>query len=238
MRAKMKKEDNILNEISDPYTTDCTFITEYIIPPGKTVVGSNVFSRCQDLERLYIPGYVQEIQEDNFVDKKRGPFVHHHQTNLIIYGERGTTAENLAKKAHIRFHETTMWIQDSKLKAYFGQSESVVIPEGIETIRYKAFQYAPHVVSIEIPKTVKYIDSEAFMGCELKEMHIPSGVKALGSRVFKDCKNLQYVVFENGNTGLDNDCFLGCSDILVVKAPSGGYIEEYTQKYRVKFECI
>lgn len=236
----MENEDKILDKITDPYYTDYTMITEYIIPVGKTIIGSNVFSHCCDLEKLYIPWYVEKIPESNFRDKGKGPFWHYYQTNLIICGEKSTAAEWCAKEAGVRFFETAMWIQDNRLEAYFGRSESAIIPEGkgIDTIRHNAFQYAPQVVSVEIPNTVKHIGSEAFRGCELKEVCIPFGVIGLGSRVFKNCKNLQCVVFENGDTKLDNDCFLGCSDTLVIKAPSGGYVEKYAQKYQVKFESI
>lgn len=225
---------NIFKEYVDPNKQ------EFIIPYKCEGIGDDVFSHCRDLEKLYIPWYVkEEIPDNNFVDRKRGPFWHHHQMNLIICGEIGTEAERCAKRARIRFCATTMWIKDNKLKAYFGWSNEVKkFPKGIDTILHNAFQYAPQVVSVEIPNTVKYIESEAFMECELKEVRIPFGVIGFGSRVFKNCKNLQCVVFENGDTKLDDDCFLGCSDTLVVKAPSGGYVEKYAQKYQVKFESI
>lgn len=235
----MENEDKILDKITDSYYTDYTMITEYIIPVGKTIIGNSVFSHCIDLERLYIPWYVKKIPVSNFFEKKPNKhFGHHYQVTLQICGEKGTAAEQCAKDAGVRFFETDKWVQGNMLKAYFGRQENVKIPEGIEIIRYKAFQYAPQVVSVEIPNTVKYIESEAFMGCELKEVRIPFGVIGFGSRVFKNCKNLQCVVFENGDTKLGDDCFLGCSDTLVVKAPSGGYVEKYAQKYQVKFESI
>jgi hypothetical protein len=46
------------------------------------------------------------------------------------------------------------------------------------------------------------------------------------------------VFFENGETKLDNCCFYGCNELLIIKAPSGGYVEEYAKKYNLKFEGI
>ena len=214
--------------------------TEYIIPYGQTEVSEDEFSHCHDLEKLYVPAYVTNIPESNFVERLNRIClrIHHYQLGLAIYGEKGTYAESCARNAGVRFIEADRWIEGNQLRAYFGRSEEVKIAEVINTIVNGAFRYAPHVKSIEMSDSLKYIESEAFMGCDLEEVKIPVGVKALGSRVFKDCANLKCVVFENGQTKLDNDCFLGCSDELVINAPCGGYVEEYANKYGIKFKSI
>lgn len=217
------------------------YTTEYIIPYGQTVVGKGEFTDCHDLEKLYVPAYVTQIDESNFVERKPGKAlwkVERYQPYLVIYGEEGTEAEECARRAGVRFIKADRLVKGNCLCAYFGSKEKVEISEGVDTIGYETFKYAPQVVSVEIPNTVKYIESEAFMGCELKEVRIPFGVQGIGSGVFKNCKNLQCVVFENGDTKLDNDCFSGCSDTLVVKAPAGGYVEKYAQQYQVKFESF
>lgn len=82
------------------------------------------------------------------------------------------------------------------------------------------------------------IASNAFMDCQVEKVIIKDSVKSIGSYVFKNCKNLREVVFENGETHLDKGCFEGCSDTLIVKAPADGFVEEYTKKYNLKFEGI
>ena len=214
------------------------FTTEYIIPFGQTKIGGNEFSHCTDLERLYIPYYVEELPDSNFFDRS-GVFKRSLQSpGFTICGEKGTPAEAYANKAGILFEETTMWIQNNTLKAYFGRSDKVVIPDEIERIRYRAFAYAPHVVDVVIPNTVRGIDSEAFTGCAIKEIIIPKSVTRMGSRVFMNCMELQSATFENANTVLDNDCFTGVHNDLVIKAPSGGTVEEYARKHNIEFETI
>lgn len=83
-----------------------------------------------------------------------------------------------------------------------------------------------------------YAKSEAFLNCNIKKIIVKDNVKTLGSYVFKNCKNLTEVIFENGETGLDNCCFEGCSDSLVIKAPAGGFVENYAKEYNIKFEAI
>ena len=214
------------------------FTTEYIIPFGQKKISENEFSRCADLECLYIPYYVEEIPDSNFFDRS-GVFKRALQKPWFkICGEKGTPAEAYANAAGILFEETTMWIQNNTLKAYFGQSDKVVIPNDIERIRYGAFQYAPHVVDVVIPNSVNVIDSEAFTRCAIKEITIPKSVTGMGSRAFMDCKELMSVTFENANTVLDNDCFKGCHKDLTIKAPAGGTVQEYTTKYQIRFQAI
>ena len=214
------------------------FTTEYIIPFGQTKIGENEFSHCSDLERLYIPYYVEEIPDSNFFDRSEVFKRSLQKPGFKICGEKGTPAEVYANIAGIIFEETTMWIQNNTLKAYFGQSDKVVIPDEIERIRYRAFQYAPHVVDVVLPNTVSGIDSEAFTGCAIKEIIIPKSVTGMGSRVFMNCMELQSATFENANTVLDNDCFTGVHNDLVIKAPSGGTVEEYARKHNIEFETI
>lgn len=83
-----------------------------------------------------------------------------------------------------------------------------------------------------------YVCCEAFIDCTVEKIIVKNNVKTMGSRVFKNCKNLTEIIFENGDTGLDNDCFVGCHENLVIKAPAGGYVEEYARKYRIKFEAV
>ena len=83
-----------------------------------------------------------------------------------------------------------------------------------------------------------YVSNNAFMDCQVEKVVLTSNVKTAGHFVFKNCKYLREVVFENGETGLDNFCFDGCSDELIIKAPAGGYVEEYAKQYNLKFETI
>ena len=214
------------------------FTTEYIIPFGQTKIGEKEFSHCTDLVCLYIPYYVEEIPDSNFFDRS-GVFKRSLQNpGFTIYGEKGTFAETYANKAGILFEEATMWIQNNTLKAYFGKSDRVVIPNEIERIGYRAFQYAPCTFDVVIHNNVNGIASEAFTGCAIKEIIIPKSVTGMGSRVFMNCKELMSVTFENVNTVLDIDCFTGIHNNLVIKAPSGGTVEEYARKHNIEFETI
>ena len=211
----------------------------HIVSKGIKKIGKYAFSDCKELERLYLPWYVEEVPETNFVDRTQGVFrVTLQAPNFTIYGEKGTEAERVARQASVPFEECTEIVKDNRYYYYLGKGKKVAIPENVEYIFMGAFKNAPHVTEITFPQNLKLIGTMAFAGTSIEKIIIPKGVKSFGSEVFKRCKNLTEVIFENGETKLDNNCFLECSDLLIVKAPAGGYVEEYAKEYGLKFQAI
>jgi hypothetical protein len=52
---------------------------------------------------------------------------------------------------------------------------SYVIPEGIETIRTKAFYKCQELIEITLPTTLKSIEEKAFFRCSITEIILPDG---------------------------------------------------------------
>jgi len=202
-------------------------------------IGEYAFKDCKEIQELYIPWYVKKIPETNFVDRSEVFKKRLQAPGFTIFGEKGTEAERVAKQAGVNFIETDIWKNGNKLYAYFGRSEKFVMPEGIGVVCGEIFSCAPHVVEVVLPSTLVMIFSRAFYNCKkIQKTIIPKNVISLGSEVFKNCKSLTEAIFENGETKLDNCCFKGCPEMLVIKAPAGGYVEEYAKKYNIKFEAI
>ena len=57
----------------------------------------------------------------------------------------------------------------------------VSLPEGLDSIGYRAFAFCGHLRKIRLPDSLQYIGREAFRGCErLEEIRIPDSVKEIG----------------------------------------------------------
>lgn len=100
------------------------------------------------------------------------------------------------------------------------------IPDGVETIRSKAFYKASSLTDVKIPSSVKKIEEKAFFRCErmenlvlpqalefigkdafsycygLKEINIPANVKEIGEYAFYNCTNLFTINMNNSESNL------------------------------------
>jgi len=90
---------------------------------------------------------------------------------------------------------------------------SVVIPEGITTIRNNlqnlgAFAGCSKLVSVTFPSSLKIIGSRAFAACTaLTAIVIPEGVTEIGSEAFAGCRSLASVSLPNTLTSLGHSAF-------------------------------
>lgn len=68
---------------------------------------------------------------------------------------------------------------------------SVVIPEGIETIRANTFQDCPNLVSVTLPQSIRSIRTKAFANCvNLRDINFPEGIQDIEEDAFLNCPNL------------------------------------------------
>ena len=70
--------------------------------------------------------------------------------------------------------------------------KSVVIPNGVTSIGYRAFFFCSNLTSVVIPDSVTSIGDEAFYGCKnLTSITIPDSVISIGNAAFRGCKSLK-----------------------------------------------
>ena len=97
--------------------------------------------------------------------------------------------------------------------------KSVYLPQGIETISNHAFADCDSVVTIYIPSTVKNMNA-AFCGMKnLKRVHIPREMKAIGNAAFVLCTSLDNVELPEGVERIELDAFAKCSSLQNILLP-------------------
>lgn len=90
---------------------------------------------------------------------------------------------------------------------------SVSLPDTIISIGTGAFRHSS-IKSINFPSALKYIDAQAFMGCnELLEIEIPSSVEYIGREAFNDCYDLTGITVDG-----DNGAYCSIGGVLYDKA--------------------
>lgn len=70
----------------------------------------------------------------------------------------------------------------------------VVIEDGVEVIKERAFSYCTELRTIEIPSTVWYIYQYAFSNCPKLSIVTLEGVKVIRDFAFADCENLTAII--------------------------------------------
>lgn len=86
-----------------------------------------------------------------------------------------------------------------------------VLPDGVivnqDTIGYKAFYCDSSLSNIQIPDTVRKIDSFAFARSGLTEIDVPYGVTKIGNAAFYHCDDLEKVTIPNTVSEIGEDAF-------------------------------
>lgn len=93
-----------------------------------------------------------------------------------------------------------------------------VIPDGVETIRTKAFYKCYYVDKIEIPDSVKTIEEKAFHRCSaLKEINLPDSLVTIGKDAFAYCSEVTSVTIPASVESIGEYAFFNCPKLKKVE---------------------
>lgn len=99
--------------------------------------------------------------------------------NLVIYGEGEMTNYDLGN------HNAKPW------EDYASEIKKVIVEKGVTTIGRYSFDECKNLTTVQLPTTLKIIDSDAFNGCTaLSKINLPKGLQELGSGTFAGCSSL------------------------------------------------
>ena len=85
------------------------------------------------------------------------------------------------------------------------------IPEGVETIRSKAFYKCYELTEITLPSTLKSIEEMAFFRCSLGELTLPEGLNFIGKDAFSYCTAIEELTVPATVTQIDEYAFYNCT---------------------------
>jgi len=102
---------------------------------------------------------------------------------------------------------------------------TVVVPEGTLGIRQNAFNGCK-IDGIVLPSTLRRIGQEAFANCKrLKGIKMPEELEYLGQKAFENCLALMYVILPGSLKKLPNRTFSGCMMLKYVQFSESGLKE-------------
>ena len=96
------------------------------------------------------------------------------------------------------------------------RSISYKIPEGVETIRSKAFYKCYELTDIVFPSTLKHIEEKAFFRCNLSGIVLPESLETIGKDAFAFCSAATEITIPASVKQIDEYAFFSCTSMLEV----------------------
>lgn len=85
---------------------------------------------------------------------------------------------------------------------------NAMIPDGIETIGYGAFDSNKLIRTVALPASVKELSTRAFADCRnLETVQLNEGLEVIGHNVFSGCTNLKYLVMPDSLKEVEANAF-------------------------------
>ena len=97
----------------------------------------------------------------------------------------------------------------------------LVIPEGVTTIKFAAFNGCSSITAVTLPSTLTTLETAAFKGCSsLKTIVLPESVNSVGTLAFANCGALTGITLSGSITEIAPYVFSGCTVLSTINIPA------------------
>lgn len=130
----------------------------------------------------------------------------------------------------------------TKLIAYAAacSADEFTIPNTVTSVPSGVFSQCPNLKKINIPSSVKSIDTFAFVGSGLTEVILPEGVESIGMGAFWNCKSLETLELPKSLTNItapETIC-QSCTALKTVKGYDSTEAQKITEGEDVNAEYV
>ena len=143
-----------------------------VFPEGLEVIGHNAFSNVQT-DSIVLPSTIKYLHE-----------------SFSFSGIKYVDASRIKCNLNSSFYENRYL-------------KKIILPvEGLNSLTENEFWYCTSLENIDLPKTLKTIDHDAFSATKIEELHMPSSVTSVGFDIFRQVydvkKEKNPIVFLDG----------------------------------------
>lgn len=181
--------------------------TVYIL--GDAPIAAGAFENCTSIETIHLSSGITKIDNGAFdgCTGLNGLYI----TDITLW----CAVEFADYYSNPLYYAHNLYLNGSLVR-------ELVIPEGVTTVSFAAFNGCESITSISLPSTLTTIETAAFKGCaSLTEIALPNSVTAIGALAFANCGSLVDVTLSTGITELAPYVFSGCAQMLTISIPAG-----------------
>ncbi len=224
------KEADIQYEGSGWSSESGNGIKYLIVEEGITKMKYGNISSYDELEYVYLPSTLTELEPDsigqckklNFVSFPNGNENYIVEDSVIFSKDKSVLVKYLdAKKGDS--YEIPEYVKIIKQDAFSGLQylDKLTVPATVTEIEGHAFSgNFDSLTEVYISDDVKNIGSGLFMGCYmLEKVHLPSNITAISDSTFNSCKSLKKIEIPYGVTEIGYMAFENCEKLEVVTIP-------------------
>ena len=182
---------------------DCTHLVSVKLPESVHYIQTKAFANCVNLRKINFPENIKEVSPDAFdncpyiklpewIDSK-SYFVEQNGSKARLMVINGEVSRCEGKFVDLVIPEGVTAIWSLALSSETKKTlKTVVIPEGIETIRANTFQDCKNLVSVKLPESITSIRTKAFANCvNLREINLPENIEEIVEDAFLNCPHIK-----------------------------------------------
>ncbi|MBQ7521719.1 MAG: leucine-rich repeat domain-containing protein [Clostridia bacterium] len=198
---------------------DC--LKSVVIPPTVMYIRANTFQNCKNLEKVTLPKTLKEISTKAFAGCVSLKSININPETTLVDPDAflGCPSEILPEKL-LRERESEFYFEgDTLAKCRTGSKTHIVVPENTKEISASAFFYVSDVIqSVVIPEGVVTIRSTTFKDCRnLVSVTLPESIRSIKSRAFTNCVKLKNLNFPEKLVDITPNAFDNCPLLKVSK---------------------
>lgn len=194
--------ENFGNGGSAPW--DELSVLQVNIEDGITVIGSDAFAGCSNLQKVSIPNSVQQINFRAFLGCKSLTSIEIPDSVTTVGGwafeSCGLSSVTLSSNL-----TSISWGMFASCK----ELTEIVIPDHITSIETAAFEWCNNLVEVKISENVTSIGEYAFAETGITSVVIPDSVQKIGDKAFSKCDELKDIKFEGNSPEFSANSFEG-----------------------------
>ena len=215
----------------------CAALTGVKLPESLTVIGDTAFKNCKQLAAFNLPLGLYDFGDhvfagcdklteeaiDDILDKdKLGDFsaelnVDEGRPTISIESYSGKS-EKVVVPASIGGIPVTA-IEGMAFSG-FKNIEHVILPEGLTSIGWDAFEDCTALTSIDLPESLTSIEFGAFKECkQLANINWPQNLASIDFEAFKNCEQLTNIILPQNLTSIGGSAFEGCTALASISLP-------------------